>query len=439
MTKDHIAAPANSKNNAYSWYMVFLLTLIYVFSFIDRFILGLLIEPIKAELNLSDLQVGILLGPSFALFYALMGLPLGWLADKKRRTFIIGLGLALWSLATAASGLARNFLHLFLARMSVGVGEATLSPCAMSLIADSFPKEKRGKPIAFYSMAISLGAGIAYIAGAAVISWANTSPSVSLFGFADLSAWRLSLLIVGLPGLLLVPLVLLLREPKRTQDTLTNSEDNYKAVFAHIAKHWPTFLGFVSVFGYIILIGYSTTWGAATFSRTWGWSPIQFGQALGTLFIVFGPLSINLGGWLSDKLYQRGNHTAPMLVGLIGIPITTLGAIAWPLMPSATLALLPLSLLVIGTALSSATGVTALLNIIPSNIRGRTIAVYYMATSLFGIGVGPVAIGLLNDSVFGPENLRISMALLPVIFGLPLMFFMPKTLKSYQRLYDRLN
>jgi MFS family permease len=124
---------------AYGWLTVGLLTIAYVFSFVDRYVLGLLIEPIKADLGLTDTQIGLLLGPAFAIFYATMGLPLGWLADKKNRVRIVAIGIAVWSIATAASGLARNFTHLFIARMSIGVGEATLSPCAMSIISDSFP------------------------------------------------------------------------------------------------------------------------------------------------------------------------------------------------------------------------------------------------------------------------------------------------------------
>ena len=131
-----------------AWSMVILLTIAYIFSFVDRGILGLLIEPIKADLQLKDEDLGYLIGPAFALFYATMGLPLGWLADRRRRTWIVAAGIALWSAATAASGLARSFWHLFFARMGVGVGEATLSPCAMSMIGDSFPPERRGKPIA---------------------------------------------------------------------------------------------------------------------------------------------------------------------------------------------------------------------------------------------------------------------------------------------------
>ena len=426
---------------AYSWYMVVLLTIVYIFSFIDRFILGLLIQPIQADLGLTDTQIGLLLGPAFAIFYVLMGLPFGWLADRRRRTFIVAAGLAIWSAATAVSGLARSFLGLFVARMSVGVGEASLSPCAMSLMADCFPKEKRGKPIAFYSMAISLGAGIAALTGAAVIAWATQSDYVSVPGLGDLAPWRVSLLVVGLPGLLLVPVVLFLREPKRTVDTVTSNAQGigYRAVFSYIRGRPASLIGVVWVFGYVILIGFSSSWGAAAFARTWGWSPVQYGQAIGILFIVLGPLAVNLGGWMSDRLLRNGRTAAPLLVGLYGVPVMTVAGIIWPLMPSAGLALIFLGVMLAAVALSTATGVTALLNIIPSNIRGQSVAVYYMATALLGQGLGPLCIGLMNDYVFGYDNLRYSMASLPVIFGIPLFLAVPWILKKYRQSFEELN
>lgn len=425
----------------YSWYMVVLLTIVYIFSFIDRFILGLLIQPIQADLDLTDTQIGLLLGPAFAIFYVLMGLPFGWLADRKRRTFIVAAGLAIWSAATAVSGLARSFVALFITRMSVGVGEASLSPCAMSLMADCFPKEKRGKPIAFYSMAISLGAGIAALTGAAVIAWATQSDYVSVPGLGDLAPWRVSLLVVGLPGLLLVPLLLFLREPERTVDTVTSNAQGigYRAVFSYIRGRPASLFGVVWVFGYVILIGFSSSWGAAAFARTWGWSPVQYGQAIGILFIVLGPLAVNLGGWMSDRLFQKGRTAAPLVVGLYGVPVMTVAAVAWPLMPSASLALIFLGVMLAAVALSSATGVTALLNIIPSNIRGQSVAVYYMATALLGQGLGPLCIGLMNDHVFGYDNLRYSMASLPVIFGIPLFLAVPWIMKKYRQSFEELN
>jgi len=145
----------------YAWFLVVLLTIAYVLSFIDRYILGLLVEPIKADLGFTDTQIGLLMGPAFGFVYAVGGLFLGWLADHKRRTLVVAVGVGVWSLATAMTGLAKSFLHVFLARMSVGIGEASLSPSAMSMIKDSFAPENRGKPIAFYTAALSLGAGIA--------------------------------------------------------------------------------------------------------------------------------------------------------------------------------------------------------------------------------------------------------------------------------------
>ena len=185
------------------WITVAFLTIAYLFSFIDRWILGLLIEPIKADLGLTDTQIGLLLGPAFAIFYATMGLPLGWLADRRNRVRIVAVGIGLWSLATAASGLAKSFIHLFIARMSIGIGEATLSPCAMSIISDSFPREKRSRPIAVYTTALSLGAGLASLLGAAVLTWAKTGGDITFPLLGALAPWQATFIVVGLPGLLL--------------------------------------------------------------------------------------------------------------------------------------------------------------------------------------------------------------------------------------------
>ncbi|MGH8237396.1 MAG: MFS transporter, partial [Steroidobacteraceae bacterium] len=154
---------------ARAWWTVAVLTFTYIISFVDRTILGLLIEPIKVELSLNDTQIGLVQGMAFGLFYAVMGLPLGWLADRTSRRGLIAVGAALWCAATAACGLASSFVQLFLARIAVGVGEAALSPAAMSIISDSFPKERRAVPIGVYAAAAALGAGLALIVGGTVI------------------------------------------------------------------------------------------------------------------------------------------------------------------------------------------------------------------------------------------------------------------------------
>ena len=157
---------------AYAWYVVVILTLAYMVSFIDRQILALLIEPIKADLGLSDTGISLLLGLAFGLFYTLMGIPLGRLADRRSRRAIIAIGITIWCFMTAGCGLAKNYGQLFVARMGVGVGEASLTPSALSLISDYFPQGRRGRAIGFYNMGISLGVGVAMILGGLVVAYA---------------------------------------------------------------------------------------------------------------------------------------------------------------------------------------------------------------------------------------------------------------------------
>jgi MFS family permease len=418
---------------AYAWYTVILLTTVYVFSFIDRFILSLLVEPIKNDMNLTDTQIGLLLGPAFAIFYTTMGIPLGWLADHARRTWIIGIGITLWSLATAASGLAKGFAQLFTARIAVGVGEATLSPCALSIIADSFPPEQRGKPIAFYNSAVSLGAGIAFLVGASVIVWSRTVTEVSVPGFGEVAPWQYAFILVGLAGLPVAILMFTLREPARQKqsDEPAVGTASPKAAFKYVRSNWQAY-GFVLVACIMTTVTYSQNWLPAMYQRTWGWPPERYAFYYGIALVIIGPLTVNLSGWFSDKLYAKGKHDAPVLViiwgGLLLIPTGFLS----PLMPTGELAFAVLLFNLVGLAMVSALAPVALLNITPSEIRGQIIAIYYLIISITGLVLGPMTVGLLNDLVVGEQNARYSVALVPVIFGLPVIALMRWALRSYR-------
>lgn len=415
-----------------AWYMVALLTVAYVVSFVDRNILGLLIDPIKADLGLSDLQIGLILGPAFAIFYATMGLPLGYLADRRRRTWIVAAGIAVWSAATALSGLARNFMQLFIARMSVGVGEATLSPCAMSLIADSYPEERRGKPIAVYSSAISLGSGLAALLGAGVLAWANTNEQTVLPLVGAVAAWQLAFIVVGLPGLLLALLFFGLPEPKRILAGAQLAHSHLGHMFAHVGRHVAVYLSFVSIFCCMTIIAYSHGWLAVTFDRTWGWPVERYALANGIALIILGPAAVNFAGWLSDRYTARGYKDAPLRIAMAGLLLCLPPCVIGPLLSDPWLAFGVLTFGNIGIAFLSATGVTALLNIVPPRIRAQTVALYYMAISLSGLMFGPTLVGALNDWVFGVEGVRYSVALLPLIFGAPVAALMPVTLRLYR-------
>ncbi len=415
----------------YAWYMVVVLTIAYILSFVDRYILGLLVEPIKADLGFSDFQMGLLLGPAFAIFYATMGLPLGWLADRKRRTVIVAIGIAVWSLATAASGLAKNFWHLFVARFSVGAGEAALSPCAMSMISDSFPREKRGKPIAFYSAALSLGAGIASLVSAAVLTWAKSVESISVPVFGPVAPWQFTFFIVGLPGLLVAALMLTLREPPRQTTLGAEVKPKFSVMLRHVFGRWKVYASFVAFICLMTIIAYSQGFYAPMFKRTWGWEAEQYALANAVVLLAVGPLTVNFAGWLNDRWYAKGIKDAPLRIMIIGTLIMVPTGILAPLMPSPWLAMGIIIFNTMGIATTTATGVTGLMNITPSEIRGQTVALYYMTISFAGMGLGPTTIGWLSDNVFGNENLNFAAAAVPAIYGIPVLLLIGFARRRY--------
>jgi MFS family permease len=430
MTSDTGRYPSPGK----AWYIVVLLTLAYVLSFVDRYILGLLVEPIKADLGLSDTQMGWLLGPAFAIFYATMGLPLGWLADRWRRTWLVGFGVALWSAATMACGLARNFWHLFIARMSVGVGESTLSPCTFSIIADTFPLEKRGKPIAVYTAALSLGAGIASLIGATVLVWAKGAPPLNYPVVGEIAPWQLAFLVVGTPGLIFAGLFFFVGEPRRQAYGLDDPAlkgTNIGDMLGYVGDRWRTYASFVSLPCLMMIIAYSGGWFAATFERTWGWPAEQYAVWNAVVLLLTGPPTVYISGYISDRLTARGQKDAPMRIMIIGSLLIVPTQAAAPLMPGPELAFVVLAANVVATAMVSAVSVTSLLNITPARIRAQVVALYYLCASLTGLFLGPMTVGLLSEYVFGEQNLRYAMAALPIIYGIVPLLLIPVTRRLY--------
>ena len=419
----------------YAWYMVILLTIAYVFSFIDRYIISLVIEPLKADLSLSDTQIGLLMGTAFALFYAIMGLPLGWLADRGRRARLVGAGVALWSLATAASGLARSFGSLFLARIGVGVGEATLAPCALSLISDSFPEKERGRPIAFYTAAQSFGAGLAFVGGGSVLAWANSIPDLALPLIGPVAPWQFTFIIVGLPGLLVAIPLWLLREPLRKEQAGLDQQRSMGNTLAYIRQRRATFGCFIAFPCVMTIVAYSQTWFPVMFMRTWQWDITQFALYFGIALLTVGPITVNVTGWICDRWYASGQHDAPMRIILIGSFLLVPSSALVPLMPSGELAFALLVLNIASHSIVSAAAPIALLNITPGEIRGQMSAIFYMIIAPVGLIVGPAMIGILNDSVFGEGGIRYSAAVIPLLFGLPVLALAGVASRKYREAY----
>lgn len=414
------------------WTLVLLLTLAYIFSFVDRYILGLLIEPIKAEFELSDRAIGWLLS-AFTWVYGFVGIFMGWLIDRGRRTWIVAIGMALWSAATVATGMAKNFFQLFTARMGVGVGEATLSPATFSMIGDSFPPEKRGKPIAFYSSALPIGAGLASLLSGAVIAWTAASGNQSLPFFGELEPWRFTLIVVGLPGLLFAALFLFIKEPVRrpaqtSEDVIAGN--GIGDAFKYILDNFALYFGFVMVVCCMTAIAYSQGFLAPVFERTWGWSPQTYATANGIALLIIGPLNMMLMGTISDKWMSKGVPDAALKLMYIGFFIMVPTAALPMFMPDAWTAFAVLCLNTVGIGIVSAIGVTALLVITPAQIRGQIVALYYLAISWFG-SLGPIVVGELSSRVFGEDELRLAVAAVPLIFAIIPLAMMGMTQRRY--------
>ena len=397
---------ADYPSRPYAWYVVAILTMAYIVSFLDRQILALLVEPIKADLGISDTAISLLMGLAFGIFYSLMGIPLGRLADRANRRKIIAAGITLWCLMTAACGLARSFWQLFIARVGVGVGEAALSPSALSMISDYFPKEHRGRAISTYQMGISLGVGIAMVLGGLVVSYVASAPPVTVPAIGELRPWQMAFILVGLPGLLIVALMLTVREPPR-RDLLAGAAQKVSLAYAarFVGSRWRTYVPLFIGMSVVTIIGYAYfSWIPSLFVRKFGFSIRDVGLTYGAVLLICGPIGVIGAGWLADTLYARGHKDGHLLTALFGTAISLPSAALMPLMPTSTLAVALLIPASIGPAASSATGISATMLITPNQLRGQTAALYLFVISILGLTIGPTAVALLTDYVFGDES-----------------------------------
>lgn len=414
VTPSQIAAwPAPSR----SWFAVAVLTLGYVVSFVDRTILSLMIDPIKADLGLTDTQIALLQGLAFGLFYTVMALPIGWLVDRVSRKGVIGVGVTVWCLATAACGLAGNFWHLFIARMGVGAGEATLSPAAISMIGDNFPPEKRAFPISIYSMASSIGAGLALMVGGAVIGAVASSPEVVLPIVGAVAPWQATFIIVGLAGLVVVVLLAFVTEPARREVPVHGAVG--AGLMAHLKRH-PAFhlrhLGGMAL--YCVLIYGVLSWMPAYFMRSFGWGPAEVGLRYGFVVLVFGGFGLSAAGWLASHLAQRGVEAASLKITGWSILAVTPLMIAACLAPTGWIAL---AILVPGMVAFTASGgiaVAALCEAASGTLRGRVAALYFFVLGIVGLTVGPVSVALITEYVFrDPRALGPAIAVAAGVLG----------------------
>lgn len=392
-----------------------LLTLTYFFSFMDRQILAILLEDIKADLLLSDTQLGLLTGLAFAVFYATLGIPVARLADRTNRRNIIAAALTIWSAMTALCGLAQNFTHLLLARIGVGIGEAGSSPPSHSIIADLYPPEKRAGAMAIYSLGVTLGAGLGIIIGGTISSY---------YG------WRWAMMAVGIPGIILAIFVrLFVIEPRRG----LSDPDHYSAptempsLREGFASMWQTPAARHLVMGVTLtsLIGYALTgWGPTYYQRSFGLSVAQIAMVIAPILMVIGIISGVGGGKIADWVAKRwGVYAQSAMVALFKL-LAFPFAVGIYLVEDATTGIVLYAISILFA--SSYLGPTFALiqGLAPVKLRALWAAITLLVINLIGLGIGPTLIGVLSDLLeprFGQESLRY--ALLIVAMGTPWAIF----------------
>ncbi len=397
-----------------AWLTVALLMLAMIISTLDRGIMPLLTRPIKASYSLSDTQFGALQGLAFGVFYVAMGVPLGMLADRVPRRTVVAFGIGFFSLFSAATGFAQSYWQLFLARMGVGSGEASLGPSAISIIGDTFPQEKIGRATSFYVMSAYIGTGLSNIAGGKLFGWLGRSDPASLHGFEP---WQLTIILIALPGFLIAPCFMLLKEPARRSLAGRAAKPSYREMWREIGHRrlmLVLLLGGLSLA--TVVSAAEGMWAPALFTRVYHWHEESIGVWLGTITILAAIPGTYFAGWLSDRLTKAGTADAPVTIAMYSfIPVGLLGVLM-PLMPSGELAFACFLPVLFVKSIAFACGPVAIQLAFPGHVRGQVAGIYYTTVLLFGMVLGPMIIGLLTDNVFkGDDGIRYALVALTAI------------------------
>lgn len=395
----------NTPGSLYSWYVVFVLMLANTSSFIDRMIMGLLVGPIRETFGISDTQYSLLAGLAFGVFYAVMGLPLARIADAKSRKGLIAIGISLWSAMTAVCGLATGFWSLFLARIGVGVGEASLSPAAYSLIADYFKKEVLARAFSVYTFGIAIGSGLAYLLGGAVVSYMSQFSGHSFPLVGVVQGWQLTFFAVGIPGILVVLLMLTIKEPKRkgVKASKDNKVDQVSIAevikfFKQNKKAFASHIFGVSIF---IMVVYSINlWGPTYLIRTFSLSPGEAGLKMGLIMLIGSSAGLFTGGYWADHWFASGVKDAYSRViqysALMALPFILLLGMDI----SESLGVFALGCSIFFCSFQGGISAGTLQLMVPNQMRGQATALYFMCANLLGLGIGPTAVAFGNDFIF---------------------------------------
>ena len=396
-----------------AWLAVLLFCIAQIVSTIDRGMLALVIDPVRNDLHITDVQIALLQGFAFAVFYVTVGLPLGMAADRVNRKRLLLVGIITWSLATIAGGFAQNFGQMFASRLFIGFGEAVLGPCAVTMIGDLFPASARGRPMAVYVYGSIIAYGLGSVVSGYVLQLAPQGVFDIITPLRGLAPWRTAFALVGSFGFFLAALMLLLREPKRQRSASETAA--LRGLGATLAQFFARRRLFLPLYGALATFAMggaaASGWGAVLLTRNFGFTPATAGKSIGSGQLLWATLGACIASLLVDKVTLRGGSRGKVLfaavLALIAIPSSLAGMAS-----SGTIAVVLLSEVMFASALYGTTMLSAIMEVSPANARGLAVALYAFVMTMIGGSLGPLFVAMLTEHVFHkPEAVGWSMAI----------------------------
>lgn len=431
-----VESPAKTwESPAYGWYLTVLLALAYFVSYLDRSVITLLVEPIKASLALSDTQMSLLLGLAFALFYAIGGIPLGYLADRRNRKAIAVASILGWSAMTAFCGVTKSYWAMFLGRVGVGIGEAGLSPAAMSMISDCFAPKRRHFPLATFIVGGTFGGGLAVVIGAGLLHVGERLAHTPVPFFGLLEPWQWVFVLVSLPGVPVALAIATLREPARKGVlSAASTADQHRVEKEYLRKHWRCLVGLYSGASLVMMVNVSyLIWGPTLLVRVHGMdiqrAGITFGLPVFAAGLIGTYLAPAIARWVTERGRTDGTVRAVMwIAAIVMLPMAIGPLLPGPVAMIATI--VPAIGLMIGIGPIVMIGTQLVL---PNQLRARAVAFYSLILNLVAFGLGPLVVGLLTDYVFRNEKLIHYSTAMMTILGIPIaLVILGWTCKHYR-------
>ena len=407
-----------------AWYGVFVLMLAGLVGIMDHQIFNLVVDPIRKSLGLTDVQISILQGLAFTLFYMVVGLPIGWLVDRVHRLRLTGIGTAIMGIGTLGCGVAHSFDVMFVSRTLAGIGEAALAPAAVSLIADYFSPRRRPVAMSVYGAYEMGGAGLSLLTGGAMLVAAGSLRHLPVPGFGALEAWRFVFIAAAIPAFVIAFVLLTASEPPRRDDSQVDAgrEDPEASEISQdfwefLVKSWGWLVPHVLALSVVASVSMGLlNWMPTILIRDHSWQAAHIGFSFGVLFLLMGPCGTLSAGYITGVWQRRGIEDAALRAAILGSVIVC-GAVAAIGLPwSSQTVLIPIGAAIFGTSLTPTVSAIAIQHATPSHLRGRVSAIYFLVTGIVAGNLGPLLPALLTQYVFqDPTRIGLSLAIVGLV------------------------